>query len=76
MMQLLEEEKISMTPYNALAAGRVCRMWDDENSKRYKVDWGNGKKYDAFKDKDMPIIQRIKEMSEKYKVSMAQISLA
>jgi aryl-alcohol dehydrogenase-like predicted oxidoreductase len=76
MMQLLEEEKISMTPYNALAAGRVCRMWEDGNSKRYKVDWGNGKKYDAFKDKDMPIIQRIKEMSEKYKVSMAQISLA
>ena len=76
MIQLLEEEKISMTPYNALAAGRVCRMWEDENSKRYKVDWGNGKKYDAFKDKDMPIIRRIKEMSEKYKVSMAQISLA
>ena len=65
-----------MTPYNTLAGGRVCRMWDDENSKRYKVDWENGKKYDSFKDKDMPIIQRIKETSEKYKVSMAQISLA
>ena len=76
MVQLVEEEGMSMTPYSPLAAGRVCRMWEDENSKRYKVDWGNGKKYDAFKDKDMPIIQRIKEMSEKYKVSMAQISLA
>ena len=60
MMQLLEEENISMTPYNALAAGRVCRMWDDENSKRSRVDWGNRKKYDGFKDKDLPIIQRIK----------------
>jgi aryl-alcohol dehydrogenase-like predicted oxidoreductase len=76
MMQLLEEEKISMTPYNALAAGRVCRMWEDENSKRYKVDWGNGKKYDAFKEKDLPIIKRIKEVSEKLKVSMAQVALA
>ena len=56
MMQLLEEEKMSMTPYCALAAGRVCRMWDDENSKRYKVDWGNKRKYDAFKDKDLLII--------------------
>ena len=76
MMQLLEEEKIAMTPYNALAAGRVCRMWEDENSKRYKVDWGNGKKYDAFKEKDLPIIKRIKEISEKLKVSMAQVALA
>ena len=76
MMQLLEEEKIAMTPYNALAAGRVCRMWEDENSKRYKVDWGNGKKYDAFKEKDLPIIKRVKEISEKLKVSMAQVALA
>ncbi len=76
MMQLLEEEKIAMTPYNSLAAGRVCRMWEDENSKRYRVDWGNGKKYDAFKEKDLPIIKRIKEISEKLKVSMAQVALA
>ena len=32
MMQLLEEEKISMTPYNSLAAGRVCRMLKTESS--------------------------------------------
>ena len=75
-MQLLEEEHISMTPYNALAAGRVCRMWDDENSKRSRVDWGNRKKYDGFKDKDLLIIQRIKEISEKLKISMAQVALA
>ena len=76
MMQLLEEEKMGMTPYCPLAAGRVCRMWDDENSKRYKVDWGNRKKYDHFKDKDLLIIQRIKEVAEKLKISMAQVALA
>ena len=76
MMQLLEEEKISMTPYNSLAAGRICRMWDDENSKRSQVDWGNRKKYDGFKDKDLPIVQRIKEIAEKLKVSMAQVAIA
>ena len=34
------------------------------------------KKYDNFKEKDMPIIKRIKEISDKLKISMAQVSLA
>ena len=76
MFQLLEEEKMVMTPYSPLAAGRVCRMWEDDNSERYKVDFGNKKKYDAFKERDMPIIKRIKEVADKLKVSMAQVSLA
>ena len=65
-----------MTPYSPLAAGRVCRMWEDNDSERYKVDNGNKKKYDNFKEKDMPIIKRIKEISDKLKISMAQVSLA
>ena len=76
MIQLLEEEKMVMTPYSPLAAGRVCRMWEDNDSERYKVDNGNKKKYDNFKEKDMPIIKRIKEISDKLKISMAQVSLA
>ena len=76
MFQLLEEEKMVMTPYSPLAAGRVCRMWEDNDSERYKVDNGNKKKYDNFKEKDMPIIKRIKEISDKLKISMAQVSLA
>ena len=76
MMQLLEEEKMVMTPYSPLAAGRVCRMWEDNESERYKVDQGNSKKYDNFKERDMPIIKRIKEVADKLKISMAQVSLA
>ena len=30
MMQLLEEEKMVMTPYSALAAGRLCRLPEEE----------------------------------------------
>ena len=64
-----------MTPYSPLAAGRVCRMWTD-NTKRYESDAFAKKKYDGAKDNDMPIVERIKEISEKMKVTMAQVSIA
>ena len=51
-------------------------MWEDNESERYKVDMGNRKKYDNFKERDMPVIKRIKEIAEKLKISMAQVSLA
>ena len=76
MMQLLEEEKIVMTPYSPLAAGRVCRLYTDEKTKRSSNDPGNVKKYEHAKDVDIPVIQRIKEIADKKKVTMAQVSLA
>ena len=76
MMQLLEEEKIVMTPYSPLAAGRVCRLYTDEKTTRSSNDPGNEKKYGHAKDVDIPVIQRIKELAEKKKVTMAQVSLA
>ena len=75
LTQLVEEEGMSMTPYSPLAAGRVCRMWTDK-TKRCETDKTAKVKYDHEKENDMPIVQRIKEMSEKYKVTMAQISIA
>ena len=76
MFQLLEEEKIVMTPYSPLAAGRVCRLYTDEKTKRSSDDPGNVRKYEHAKEVDIPVIQRIKEVAEKMKVTMAQVSLA
>ena len=76
MMQLLEEEKMVMTPYSPLAAGRVCRLYTDEKTKRSSNDPGNVKKYEHAKDVDIPVIKRIKEVADKMKVTMAQVSLA
>ena len=76
MFQLLEEEKMVMTPYSPLAAGRVCRMWEDKNSKRSNEDKIAKVKYDSEKDVDMPIIQRIKDVADKLNVTMAQVSMA
>ena len=76
MMQLLEEEKMVMTPYSPLAAGRVCRLYTDEKTTRSSNDPGNEKKYGHAKDVDIPVIQRVKELAEKKKVTMAQVALA
>ena len=76
MMQLLEEEKIVMTPYSPLAAGRVCRLYTDEKTKRSSDDPGNIRKYEHAKDVNIPVITKIKEVADKLKVTMAQVSLA
>jgi aryl-alcohol dehydrogenase-like predicted oxidoreductase len=76
MTQLIEEEGMSMTPFSPLAAGRVCRLWTDENSKRANEDKIAKVKYDSNEDIDLPIVKRIKEVADKMKVTMAQVSMA
>ena len=76
LAQLLEEEGMVMTPFSPLAAGRVCRMWEDNESKRSNEDKIAKIKYDSEKELDMPIIKRIKEIADKLKVTMAQVSMA
>ena len=75
MMQLLEEEKMVMTPYSALAAGRLCRL-PNEETLRMKDDPNSNFKYDHCKDMDVPIIKRVKEIADKLKISMTLVSLA
>ena len=76
LAQLLEEEGMVMTPFSPLAAGRVCRMWEDNESKRSNEDNIAKFIYDSEKEMDMPIIKRIKEIADKLKVTMAQVSMA
>ena len=76
LAQLLEEEGMVMTPFSPLAAGRVCRIWEDKESKRSNEDKVAKIKYDSEKEMDMPFIKRIKEVADKLKVSMAQVSIA
>ena len=64
LVQLIEEEGISMTPYLPLAAGRVCRMWDEDTT-RNKNDPFNQNNYGKQKDMDLPIVKRIKEIADK-----------
>ena len=51
MIQLLEEEKMVMTPYSVLASGRLCRL-PEEESERSKDDTNSNFKYDHCKEVD------------------------
>lgn len=64
-----------MTPYSALAAGRLARR-PGETSKRLVEDSYVKLKYDAAAEQDAVIIQRVEELAEKRGVSMTEISLA
>lgn len=75
MVRLLKEENVPMTPYSPLAAGRLSRVGAGDSRRARTDDYSVGE-YDHNRDKDLPIILRVKELAEKHGVSMAQISLA
>ena len=75
MAMLCAEDGIAMTPYSALASGRLARL-PGETSKRAEEDSYAKFKYDATKEQDEVIIRRVAELAEKYGVSMTEISLA
>jgi len=75
MTQLLEEEGMVMTPYSPLAGGRLARLWEAD-TERYKNDAFAKTKYEAEREIDLPIIKRVKEIAEKHKVTMGQVSMA
>jgi len=75
MMPLCREEKIAVTPYSPLAAGRLAREWS-KTTYRSETDEVAKSKYDATADTDKAIVDRVIELAKKHGVSMSQISLA
>ncbi|MBQ3940305.1 MAG: aldo/keto reductase [Oscillospiraceae bacterium] len=75
MAMLCAEDGIAMTPYSALASGRLARL-PGETSKRAEEDSYAKFKYDATKAQDEIIIRRVAELAEQRGVSMTEISLA
>ena len=69
------EENIALTPYSALASGRLSRR-PGETSARMEKDAYAKFKYDATRAQDEVIIGRVAELSEKRGASMTEISLA
>lgn len=64
-----------MTPYSALAGGRLSKR-PGETSKRLQEDSYAHLKYDATAKQDSIIIDRVMQLADKYGVSMTEISLA
>ncbi len=75
MAKLCAEDNIAMTPYSALAGGRLSRH-PGETSRRLQEDSYAKFKYDATARQDQLIIDRVAELADKHGVSMTEISLA
>ena len=75
MVPYCDEENIALTPYSALASGRLARK-PGETSNRLEKDAYAKFKYDATKEQDEVIINRVAELAEKRGVSMTEVSLA
>ena len=75
MARLCQEDNIAMTPYSALAGGRLSKR-PGETSKRLQEDSYAKGKYDAMAEQDGEIITRVAELADKHDVSMTEISLS
>ncbi|MGX7125773.1 aldo/keto reductase [Enterococcus viikkiensis] len=75
MLPLCEDQKIAVTPYSPLAAGRLTRDWT-ATTKRFLTDKTAQSKYDTTENQDRLIVERVAEVAEKCQVTRAQVSLA
>ena len=75
MVKLCKEDNIAMTPYSALASGRLSKH-PEETSKRLQEDSYAQLKYDTTAAQDRIIIERVAELAKKHGVSMTEVSLA
>ena len=75
MVPCCREEGIALTPYSALAGGRLSKH-PGESSRRLRKDSYARLKYGAAHDQDAPILARVAELADRRGVSMTEISLA
>jgi len=75
MMPLCIEEKIAVTPYSPLAAGRLTRDLA-EKTYRSETDEIAKFKYDTTADTDRLVVEIVAELAKKRGIPRAQIALA
>ena len=75
MIPYCREEGIALTPYSALAGGRLSKL-PGESSKRLQEDAYARDKYGVTAAQDTRIIERVAELAQLRGVSMTQIALA
>ena len=75
MMPYCREENIAMTPYSALASGKLSKR-PGETSKRQAEDSFMHFKYDATAEQDDRIVERVMTLADRYGTEMTQVALA
>lgn len=76
MIPVCRQFNMALTPYSPLASGHLCRPTWDSASKRSTTDATMRNKYDADRERDMPIVARVTELAERRGVPMSRIALA
>ena len=71
MFPFCHEENIAMTPYSALASGKLAKR-PGETSKRQQEDSFMHFKYDATAEQDNRIVERVVDLADRYGVEMTQ----
>lgn len=74
MAPFCASEGIAMTPYSALAGGRLSKR-PGESSKRLQEDAYAKFKYDRTREADEKIIKRVEEVADGKGVSMTEVAL-
>ncbi len=75
MKPFCDDQNIALTPYSALAGGRLSKRIG-ETSKRLEQDDYAKFKYDKTAEEDGKIIRRVEELADKKGISMTEIALA
>lgn len=75
MIPLCKDQGVALVPYSPLAAGRLTRDWNSD-SRRSKEDETAKLKYDSTQESDMIIVNRVKEIADKYDVSRSQVAVS
>lgn len=75
MLPFCASEGIAVTPYSALAGGRLAKRVG-ETTKRLEEDEYAKFKYDATSDVDAAVVSRVAEIADKYETTMTEVALA
>ncbi len=76
LIPICKQMGVSLIPYSPLAGGHLSRAAWRSDTLRGKTDRVAAGKYDRMEQQDILIVERVRELSEKYGCKMSQIALA
>ena len=76
LIPVCEQYGVSRIPYSPLAGGHLTHRGWESGTARSNTDKTIRKKYDASKENDLEIIERVAVLSERLGVTMTEVALA
>lgn len=76
LIPICKEQHVSLTPYSPLAGGHLTRRTWNTDTPRSRTDRMAREKYDSAETVDLPIIERVGTLADRYGVEMSEIAIA